>query len=129
MNGNMLPRTATHKPIDKIAALRRTCLFQGLSENALAEAANCAIPRAFRAGDILFVENENASSLYVVVQGQLRSVRLTGGREQVLSIDGPGAVIGAGPILDGAEFCCTEVADTNADLLSISKPDVHELCR
>ena len=129
MNANRLTQTAVPKAADKAAALRMTCLFREMPQDLLTEAADLASPRVLTAGEVLFFEQEKASSLYVVIRGQLRAVRLNHGREQVLSIDPPGSVIAAAPALNGATFYCTEIADTDAQVLCLPSSHFVELCR
>jgi CRP-like cAMP-binding protein len=82
------------------------------------------------AGEVLFSEHDSASGLYVVVMGELRSVRQDSkGREQVLSTERPGAILAAAPVFNGGNFYSTTIADTDAQVLCIPTPDMHELCR
>jgi CRP-like cAMP-binding protein len=116
--------------LDKVAALRRTDLFGSLSDDLLKKIADFAIVRQLRRGQLLYSEREEASGLYVVVNGELRSVRQAArGREQVLSTERAGAVLAAVPVFNGGKFFSTVIADTNSQVLCIEKRRVHELCR
>jgi CRP-like cAMP-binding protein len=125
-----MPYTAAEPSIDKVAALRRTELFSGLPESVLSDAAGCAIVRRFKAGEILYSESDKASALHVIVDGEIRSVRLTAkGREQVLSTEGAGAVLAAAPVFNGKKFHTTAIAEKPGHVLCIPSADVHRLCR
>jgi CRP/FNR family transcriptional regulator len=81
-------------------------------------------------GEILYSEHDEASALYVVARGRLRSVRLSRhGKEQVLSTEGPGSVLAAVAIFDGGNFHSTAIADKASELLVIGKRNMLELCR
>jgi CRP-like cAMP-binding protein len=125
-----MPPTRAHKNLDKVAALRKADLFARTSEDVLKEAAKRAIVRQFEPGEIIFSERDQASGLYVVVQGELRSIRQNlEGREQVLSTEVPGAVLAVVPTFNGGAYYSTMIADKPSQLLCIEARDVHELCR
>ena len=115
---------------DKSAALRATDLFGSLPSPVLDTIVGYATTRNLNRGEVLYSEHEEASALYVVARGELRSIRQsTGGREQVLSTEHPGAILAAVAIFNGGKFYSTLIADTPATVLAIEKRDVHELCR
>src|SRR5579875_3588954 len=125
-----MPASEPRKSVDRLVALRKADLFQGLSETALKEAAKRAAIRRFSPGELLFSEHQEASGLYVVVEGKLRSIRQNReGREQVLSTEGPGAILAAVPVFNGGRFYSTMVADTDVLALCIEARAMHELCR
>ncbi len=116
--------------LDKIAALRRTDLFGSLNDDLLKKIAALAIVRQLRRGQVLYSEHEEASGLYVVANGELRSIRQTAhGREQVLSTERAGAILATVPVFNGGTFFSTMIADANSQVLCIEKRHVHELCR
>ena len=56
--------------------------------------------RRYASGTIVFSEGEACAGLYVVESGQIRIFKTSSdGREQVLSIDGPGSSVGELPVL------------------------------
>jgi CRP/FNR family transcriptional regulator len=123
--------TGTATPsVDKITALRQSELFHSLSEPLLRQIATLAISRQLNRGQLLFSERDEASGIYVVIRGELRSIRQSpDGREQVLSTEREGATLAVSPVFDGGKFHSTVIADTNAEVLCISKRDIHQLCR
>jgi CRP/FNR family transcriptional regulator len=50
------------------------------------------------------------------------------GREQVLTIEGPGASVAELPVFDGGNYPASALATTAATLLLIRKKDFHALC-
>ena len=118
------------RSLDRSAALRATDLFGSLSEPVLRTVVGCTTSRTLNRGEVLYSEHEEASALYVVAQGELRSIRQSmDGREQVLSTERPGAILAAVAIFNGGKFYSTLIADTPSEILAIDKRDAHELCR
>jgi CRP-like cAMP-binding protein len=116
--------------MDRIAALRQSELFRTLPEDLLQKIAALAIPRQLSRGQVLFSEHAEASGVYVVVRGELRSVRqFVDGREQVLSTEHAGATLATVAIFSGGNFYSTMIADTSAEVICVTKRDMHRLCR
>jgi CRP-like cAMP-binding protein len=114
---------------DKIAALRRTALFNGLDEDALRALAGRAIERRFQKDELLFVAGEEARGLYVIVEGAVRAFRESAdGREQVIHVERAGATFAEVPVFDDGTFPSTVAAETDSVLLFIDKRDVRSLC-
>ena len=81
---------------ERLEALRTTELFGRLPESILWTVVASSTVRNLTRGEILYSEQEEASALYFVVRGQLRSIRMNvEGREQVLSTEPPGAILAA----------------------------------
>src|ERR1017187_3164346 len=80
-------------------------MFSGLTESELAFLAQRAVPRRFSPGETFFSEGEPCAGLYVVESGNVRIFKSSAsGREQVLSIDGPGSSIAELPVFDGGNY-------------------------
>src|SRR5579875_1213598 len=93
---------------EKITALRKTKLFQHLSDQVLEKAARYATTRNLQPGQVLFSESEEAQGLYVIAEGELRSIRQSAeGREQVLSTERPGAILAVAPLFNSGRFYST----------------------
>lgn len=85
--------------------LAHVALFSGLSEEELSFLAQRAVPRRFSAGETVFAEREACAGLYVVASGHVRIFKSSaGGREHVLSIDGPGSSVAELPVFDGGNY-------------------------
>jgi len=109
--------------------LSQVGLFAGLSENELAFLAQHAVPRKFSAGEIVFNEGDPCAGMYVVESGHIRIFKTSaGGREQVLSIDGPGGSVAELPVFDGGSYPASVSALEDTTLLFIGKQDFQALC-
>ena len=109
--------------------LAQVGLFAGLSEAEIASIAQRAISRKFSAGEIVFSEDEPCAGMYVVEAGQVRIFKTSpGGREQVLSIEGPGGSVAELPVFDGGNYPASVAAILDSTLLFIPKQDLHAVC-
>ena len=109
--------------------LAKVPIFSGLTESELAFLTQRAVPRHFSAGETVFSEGEPCSGLYVVESGHIRIFKSSaGGREQVLSIDGPGSSVAELPVFDGGNYPASVTAMDDATLLFVSKQDFQSLC-
>ena len=109
--------------------LAKVSIFSGLTESELGFLAERAISRHYSGGEIVFGEGEPCSGLYVVESGNVRIFKSSpNGREQVLSIDGPGSSIAEIPVFDGGTYPASGAAVGDATLLFVSKQDFQALC-
>ncbi|HEV2349789.1 MAG TPA: Crp/Fnr family transcriptional regulator [Terriglobia bacterium] len=109
--------------------LARVQIFSGLAEDELAFLLHHTVQRHFSAGELIFSEGDPCSGLYVVASGRVRIYKSsTAGREQVLSIEGPGSSIAELPVFDGGNYPASAAAVDPVALLFISKQDFHALC-
>ena len=109
--------------------LAQVGLFSGLSETELAFLAQRAVSRKFAAGVMVFSEGDPCAGMYVVESGHIRIFKTSaGGREQVLSIDGPGGSVAELPVFDGGNYPASVSAVEDSTLLFISKQDFQALC-
>ena len=82
--------------------LARIPYFADLEQQVMQELSSAAIQRNYDAGQVVFVEGEPCSGLYVVQDGWLKSVMITAnGREQVVRVVGPGDVFNELGVLAG----------------------------
>jgi len=116
-------------PVDHAQTLARVPLFSGLSEDELGFLVQHTVRRQFSPGELVFCEGDPCSGLYVVASGRVRIFKSSAaGREQVLSIEGPGSSIAELPVFDGGNYPASATAVDPAALLFISKQDFHALC-
>jgi CRP/FNR family transcriptional regulator, cyclic AMP receptor protein len=112
------------------SSLAKASLFSGLAENELNFLAQRAVQRHYKAGAIIFSEGEPCSGLYVVESGHVRIFKTSStGREQVLSIEGPGSSIAELPVFDGGNYPASVSVSDEANLIFVSKQDFHALCQ
>jgi CRP/FNR family transcriptional regulator len=109
--------------------LTRVPIFSGLSETELSFLAQRTVPRRFSTAETVFSEGEPCAGLYVVESGHVRIFKSSaGGREHVLSIEGPGSSVAELPVFDGGNYPASATAIDEATLLFISKQDFQSLC-
>src|ERR1019366_8258026 len=112
-----------------IDLLKRVPVFSSLSEQEFAFLTAHLVQSNFRAGQVIFGEGEPCAGLYVVQTGNVRIFKSSaGGREQVLTIDGPGSSIAELPVFDGGNYPASAQAITDCVLAFFSKQDFHALC-
>jgi len=113
----------------KIAALKRSKLFESLEDTTLRVLAQRAVERTFRKDEVLFVAGEEARGLYVIVEGAVRAYRVSlDGREQVIHVERAGATIAELPVFDDGTYPSTAAAEEDTTVLFIDKQDVRSLC-
>jgi CRP/FNR family transcriptional regulator len=117
------------KDLSCLSTLTKAAIFAGLSEPELNFLSQRTVPRNFSAGEIVFGEGEPCSGMYVVQSGNIRIFKTSiNGREQVLSIDGPGSSVAELPVFDGGNYPASVAALTDSTLLFVSKQDFQALC-
>ncbi|MDQ1651643.1 MAG: family transcriptional regulator, cyclic receptor protein, partial [Cryptosporangiaceae bacterium] len=78
-------------------------MFAGLAADARAKVAAAAVPRTYRRGQLLFLENDPGDSLIVVRRGAISVFRTAAsGERALLSVIRPPGVLGEVSLLDGA---------------------------
>ncbi|HUB34280.1 MAG TPA: Crp/Fnr family transcriptional regulator [Bryobacteraceae bacterium] len=109
--------------------LAKLPIFSGLTDAELGYAAERVAPRQYAPGEIVFTEGQPCAGLYVVERGHIRVFKTSAaGREQVLTIDGPGSSVAEIPVFDGGPYPASGAAVDQATLLFIGKQDFHALC-
>jgi len=109
--------------------LAKVPIFAGLAPAEMDFLAQHALSRTYVPGQTIFNEGDACIGLYVVVSGHVRIFKTSAsGREQVLSIDGPGSSVAELPVFDGGEYPASVTAVDNATVLFVSKQAFQELC-
>ncbi len=115
---------------DHRRTLAKVAIFSGLTDSELQFLAERAVPRQYAPGEMVFAEGQPCAGLYVVARGNIRIFKSSaGGREQVLSIDGPGSSVAEVPVFDGGNYPASGAAVDHATLLFVGKQDFQALCR
>jgi len=119
----------TEIKVDHAQTLAKVQIFSGLTGPEVAFLAKRAARRHFSPGETVFSEGERCAGLYVVESGHVRIFKSSAsGREQVLSIDGPGSSVAELPVFDGGNYPASVTAVDDATLLFVSKQDFQALC-
>jgi CRP/FNR family transcriptional regulator len=109
--------------------LKNVPIFSSLSDQEFSFLTAHVVQRKFSAGELIFGEGEPCIGLYVVEAGHVRIFKSSaGGREQVLSIDGPGGSIAELPVFDDGPYPASAQAINDCSLLFFSKKDFQALC-
>jgi CRP/FNR family transcriptional regulator, cyclic AMP receptor protein len=109
--------------------LRQVPIFDGLTEAELQFLAERAVPRDYGKGELLFTEGEPCTGLFVVESGNVRIFKSSpNGREQILTLEGPGSSVAELPLFDGGTYPASTAAVGGARIYFISKQDFHSLC-
>ena len=104
--------------------VRRAPLFTALDEAAAVSLRASMDSVKIAKGSILFKEGDEGEHLYVIIDGKLKLGTSSGdGRENLLSILGPGEMFGELSLFDPGPRTSTATAVTDAKLLSLS----HEI--
>jgi CRP-like cAMP-binding protein len=105
--------------------VRRAPLFTALDEAAAVSLRTSMDTVKIAKGSILFKEGDDGEHLYVIIDGKLKLGTSSGdGRENLLSILGPGEMFGELSLFDPGPRTSTATAVTDAKLLSLSHEKV-----
>jgi CRP/FNR family cyclic AMP-dependent transcriptional regulator len=108
-------------PIDQ-EVIRKAPLFTALDDDAAASLLGNMDSVRISKGTILFAEGDEGDHLYVIAEGKLKLGTSSGdGRENLLSILGPGEMFGELSLFDPGPRTSTATAVTDAKLLSLGQ--------
>jgi CRP/FNR family transcriptional regulator, cyclic AMP receptor protein len=109
--------------------LAKVPIFSGLTPAEMSFIAPRVVPRQCAPGELIFAEGDPCIGLYVVERGHIRIFKSSsGGREQVLSIDGPGSSVAELPVFDGGPYPASASAVDDVTVLLVRRQDFHALC-
>jgi CRP-like cAMP-binding protein len=95
------------------------------TQNALA---SVAVPRQFAEGQVIFIEGEPASYLYILESGWVKASRMSPeGREQAMLVVKPGEIFGDVALFTDTPYPGTVVALEPVKVWAIEKSDILEL--
>ena len=105
---------------DAEVVLRRAPLFEGLDEES-ARALRRQMPDVkLSRGEHLFLEGQDGDRLYVVLDGKMKLTRAAAdGRENLISVIGPGEMFGELSLFDPRPRTSTASAVTDATLAAL----------
>jgi CRP-like cAMP-binding protein len=113
---------------DTAALLGRVPVFETLRPEDLAQVADVAVPRSFRAGEVVFREGDDSDTCYVVRSGHARAVREhADGRQITLATFGPGDIFGELAMFDDERRSATVEAIEGLEVLGIPGIDMRAL--
>lgn len=113
----------------RITTLKKVPLFADLNDKEVGFLAERAVPHHPKDGELIFSEGEACEGLYVIETGSVRIFKTSvSGREQVLTIEGPGQSIAELPVFDGGAYPASAAAVGDTTLLVVGKKDFQALC-
>lgn len=108
---------------------RKVPILAGLSETELQFLIERAVPRTYEKGELIFTEGDPCAGLFIIESGHVRIFKSSPtGREQVLTVEGPGSSVAELPVFDGGSYPASTAAVEKARVYFISKQDFHSLC-
>jgi CRP/FNR family transcriptional regulator len=114
--------------IEKV--LRKASLFASLSDDEMTALRRRVSSRKYDRGETLFSEGDACRGLFVVGSGKIRIFKISAsGREQVLSMEGPGSSFAELPVFDGGNYPASASASEDSQVLFISRKDFQDFCR
>jgi len=119
----------TEQEAASLAVLKRVPIFSDLSDQEFAFLTSHILQRKYASGEFIFGEGDPCAGLYIVQSGNVRIFKSSaGGREQVLSIDGPGSSVAELPVFDGGNYPASAQAISDSTLFFFSRQDFQALC-
>lgn len=110
--------------------LRAVPIFALVSDNALERLGARCVPRSVGEGFLLFRAGEACSGLYVVLEGRVRIYRTApDGREQTLTVEGPGRPVAELPLVDGGPYPASAVTAAPSRLLFLPRAEFEHAFR
>jgi CRP/FNR family transcriptional regulator len=115
---------------DTVRLLGRVPVFETLAAPDLERVAQVAVPRTFRAHQVIFREGDASDTCYVVESGHARAVREhADGRSIALAHFGPGDIFGELAMFDDELRSATVEAIEEVDAIAILGADMRRLLR
>lgn len=113
---------------DPFPVLSRVPLFAELSDEELRALSHRTVKQYVRSGETIFSEGDPCQGFYIVESGAVRLFKTSaGGREQILTVDGPGSSVAEIPVFDGGPYPASGVASGDTALLFLSTRDFRAL--
>ena len=107
------------------ATVRRAPLFTALDDSAAYDLRSAMTAIKIKKGEDLFLEGDDGDHLYVIIDGKIKlGTKSVDGRENLLSILGPGEMFGELSLFDPGPRTSTATAVTDARLLSLGHDQV-----
>ncbi|HSJ90047.1 MAG TPA: ATP-binding protein [Anaerolineales bacterium] len=107
--------------------LRKSPLFQGLSDDELQQLMDMAEPVSLSAGEILIKQGDAGDAAYVVIQGEFEIQKQSGQSLIKIDVRNPGDVVGEMALLSSAPRNATVLAKTDCEVLRIPPQAFQQL--
>lgn len=107
--------------------LRKSPLFQGLSDEELKQLMDMAEPVSLRAGEILIRQGEPGDAAYVVIRGDFEVQKQSGQSLIKIDVRNPGDVVGEMALLSRGPRNATLIAKIDSEVLRIPQQAFEKL--
>ena len=107
--------------------LRKSPLFEGLSDEELQRLMDMAQPRSVRAGEVLIKQGELGDAAYVVLSGEFEIQKQAGQSLIKIDVRNPGDVVGEMALLSSTPRNATVLAKTDSETMRIPKEAFEKL--
>ena len=114
--------------MDDRELLRTVPIFSELPDSDVASLAQLLSRRKYPKDGVVFFENEEGDSFFMIVEGRIK-VTILGddGREVILSMLGPGDFFGEMALLDNEPRSATAIAAEESELISLARVDFQSV--
>ena len=112
-----------------LGRLKPIHIFKGLTDNQILEAARELELETHAAGDIVFEEGDEGEYFYIIHRGQVKVLRQSRGATRQVATLVAGDYFGETSLLYGRKRSATIEAETNVELLRLSKEDFDNLLK
>ena len=109
--------------------LRKSPIFQGLSDEELKQLMDMAEPVPLRAGDVLIKQGEPGDAAYVLIRGEFEVQKQSGQSLIKIDVRNPGDVVGEMALLSRTPRIASIIAKTDAEALRIPQEAFEKLLR
>ena len=110
-----------------LQGLRKSPLFEGLSDQELQQMVDNATPVSLRAGETLMKQGEPGDTAFVVLSGEFEIQKQSGPSLIKIDVRNPGEIIGEMALLSNAPRSATVVAVSDSETLRISQEAFEKL--
>lgn len=110
--------------------LKNAYFFQDLTDVEIKKILNCCDKKSVEAGDVIFIEGEEASGFYIVISGAVEVWKdYKKENAEMLAVHGPGHLFGEMALIDDKPRSASIVAGTCTNLLFINKNDFYKIIK
>ena len=104
--------------------LKKVPIFAGLDRRHLKQLSMVMVPRAFKSGEVIFKENDQAAGFFVIASGKVEVVRdADSDNPHALATLGPGDFFGEMALFEGQARSATVRALEDTELLVMTRWD------
>lgn len=107
--------------------LKEIPLFGAMPETDLQKVCQTVVTKSLSAGQILFKEGSEGHEAFVIHQGEIEILKESNGRDVLLTVRGPGTLLGEMALLESTPRTATIKARTDCQLYVISKDSLDHV--